>query len=184
MELPLLDALEKELKRMTGVTILREDWQIDQIPDHLRITFRAVDHRHKKLRENKDLFALKESLKDKVKETLSQVADDDIEQKGLHTWSFGELPQVYQQKKGGFDVRAYPALVDEKDSVAIQLFETEQEQQRAMRAGERRLILLNVPSPVKYLHTNLPNKSKLGLYFNPYGKVLDLIDDCISYNFV
>jgi ATP-dependent helicase HrpA len=30
------------------------------------------------------------------------------------------------------------------------------------------------------LHTNLPNKSKLGLYFNPYGKVLDLIDDCIA----
>ncbi|MDW6093024.1 ATP-dependent RNA helicase HrpA [Vibrio rhizosphaerae] len=180
MELPLLDALEKELKRMSGVTILREDWQVDQIPDHLRITFRAVDHRHRKLRENKDLFALKESLKDKVKETLSQVADDDIEQQGLHTWSFGELPQVYQQKKGGFEVRAYPALVDEKDSVAIQLFETEQEQQRAMRAGERRLILLNVPSPVKYLHTNLPNKSKLGLYFNPYGKVLDLIDDCIA----
>ncbi|SIO94034.1 ATP-dependent RNA helicase HrpB [Vibrio spartinae] len=180
MELPLLDALEKELKRMTGVTILREDWQVDQLPEHLRITFRAVDHRHRKLRENKDLFTLKESLKDKVKETLSQVADDDIEQKGLHTWSFGELPLVYQQKKGGFDVRAYPALVDEKDSVAIQLFETEQEQQRAMRAGERRLILLNVPSPVKYLHANLPNKSKLGLYFNPYGKVLDLIDDCIA----
>lgn len=26
----------------------------------------------------------------------------------------------------------------------------------------------------------LPNKAKLGLYFNPYGKVLELIDDCIS----
>ncbi len=49
-----------------------------------------------------------------------------------------------------------------------------------MQAGQRRLILLNVPSPIKYLHSNLPNKSKLGLYFNPYGKVLDLIDDCIA----
>lgn len=49
-----------------------------------------------------------------------------------------------------------------------------------MRAGQRRLVLLNVPSPIKYLHSNLPNKSKLGLYFNPYGKVLDLIDDCIA----
>lgn len=33
---------------------------------------------------------------------------------------------------------------------------------------------------MKYLHEKLPNKSKLGLYFNPYGKVTDLIDDCIS----
>ncbi len=47
-------------------------------------------------------------------------------------------------------------------------------------AGLRRLLLLNIPSPIKYLHEKLPNKAKLGLYFNPYGKVLDLIDDCIS----
>ena len=180
MELPLLDALEKELRRMTGVTVSRDDWNLSQVADHLKVTFRAVDHRNRKLKENKDLYELKESLKEKVQETLSQVADDDIEQSGLHTWSFGELPKVYQQKRGGFDVKAYPALVDKKDSVEIKLFETEQEQISAMREGQRRLILLNVPSPIKYLHTNLPNKSKLGLYFNPFGKVMDLIDDCIA----
>ncbi|WGW01665.1 ATP-dependent RNA helicase HrpA [Vibrio sp. YMD68] len=180
MEMPLLDALEKELRRMTGVEVLRDDWNLNQIPEHLKVTFRAVDHRNRKLKENKDLYALKESLKEKVQETLSKVADDDIEQQGLHTWSFGELPKVYQQKRGGFEVKAYPALVDTKDSVEIKLFETEQEQISAMRAGQRRLLLLNVPSPIKYLHSNLPNKSKLGLYFNPYGKVLDLIDDCIA----
>lgn len=49
-----------------------------------------------------------------------------------------------------------------------------------MRTGLRRLLLLNIPSPVKYLHEKLPNKAKLGLYFNPYGKVLELIDDCIA----
>ncbi|MCS0351651.1 ATP-dependent RNA helicase HrpA [Vibrio ordalii] len=180
MELPLLDAMEKELRRMTGVEVKREDWKLEQVPDHLKITFRAVDHKNRKLNEHKDLYQLKESLKEKVQETLSQVADDDIEQQGLHTWSFGELPKVYQQKRGGFEVKAYPALVDSKESVEIKLFETEQEQLNAMKAGQRRLILLNVPSPIKYLHTNLPNKSKLGLYFNPYGKVLDLIDDCIA----
>ncbi|MCA3904205.1 ATP-dependent RNA helicase HrpA [Vibrio vulnificus] len=180
MEMPLLDALEKELRRMTGATVLREDWKLDQVPDHLKVTFRAVDERNRKLKEHKDLHELKESLKEKVQETLSKVADDDIEQQGLHTWSFGELPQVYQQKRGGYQVKAFPALVDNKDSVEIKLYETEQEQISAMRAGQRRLILLNVPSPIKYLHANLPNKSKLGLYFNPYGKVLDLIDDCIA----
>lgn len=49
-----------------------------------------------------------------------------------------------------------------------------------MWRGQRRLLLLNIPSPIKYLHEKLPNKAKLGLYFNPYGKVLDLIDDCIA----
>ena len=33
---------------------------------------------------------------------------------------------------------------------------------------------------MKYLQESLPNKAKLGLYFNPFGKVLELIDDCIA----
>ncbi|MDY4712478.1 DUF3418 domain-containing protein, partial [Actinobacillus minor] len=64
--------------------------------------------------------------------------------------------------------------------VGIKLFETEFEQAKAMQAGLRRLLLLNVPSPIKYLHEKLPNKAKLGLYFAPFGKVLELIDDCIA----
>jgi len=180
MAMPLLDSLEKELKRISGVTVLREDWNLEQVSDHLKITYRVVDHRNRKLKESKDLYSLKDGLKEKVQETLSQVADDDIEQEGLKTWSFGKLPERYQQKRGGFEVKAYPAIVDNKDSVGIKLFETEEEQQTAMQQGQRRLVLLNVPSPIKYLHANLPNKSKLGLYFNPYGRVLDLIDDCIA----
>ncbi|MGO2367776.1 MAG: ATP-dependent RNA helicase HrpA, partial [Serratia sp. (in: enterobacteria)] len=42
LELPLLDALERELRRMTGVTVSRDDWQWDQVPDHLKMTFRVV----------------------------------------------------------------------------------------------------------------------------------------------
>ncbi|MPX90205.1 ATP-dependent RNA helicase HrpA [Salinivibrio sp. VYel1] len=180
MEAPLLDSMEKALKQMSGVTIERDSWNFSQLPEHLRIQFRVVDDKNRTLAESEDLNALKVSLKDKVQATLSDVADDDIEQQGITQWSFGALPQRYQQKKHGFEVKAYPALVDEKDSVAIRLFETEDQQHKAMQAGQRRLILLNVPSPIKYLHAHLPNKSKLGLYFNPYGRVLDLIDDCIA----
>ncbi len=176
----LLDKLEKELRRMTGVTVERESWQLEQVADHLKMTFRVVGDNNKTLAEGKDLNQLKARLKGKVQETLSAVADDGIEQQDLHIWSFGDLPQRYEQKRGGYSVKAYPALVDEKNSVGIKLFETESEQQVAMWQGIRRLLLLNIPSPIKYLHEKLPNKAKLGLYFNPYGKVLDLIDDCIA----
>ncbi len=100
--------------------------------------------------EGKDLNQLKARLKDKVQETLSAVADDGIEQQDLHIWSFGDLPQRYEQKRGSYSVKAYPALVDEKNSVGIKLFETETEQQAAMWQGIRRLLLLNIPSPIKY----------------------------------
>ena len=180
MEMPLLDALEKEFKRMTGVSIQRDDWRVDTLPEHLKITYRVVGDKNITLNESHDLHGLKETLKEKIQETLSQVADDDTEQQGLTTWSFGALRKVYEQKRAGFEVKAFPAIVDNKDSVGIKLFETEEEQQQAMKQGERRLVLLNVPSPIKYLHEHLPNKSKLGLYFNAYGRVLDLIDDCIA----
>lgn len=180
LELPLLDALERELRRMTGVTVDREDWHWDQVPEHLKITFRVVNDKNKKLQEGRSLAELKNALKGKVQETLSAVADDGIEQSGLHIWSFGELPESYEQKRGNYKVKAWPALVDERDSVAIKLFDNPLEQQQAMWCGLRRLLLLNIPSPIKYLHEKLPNKAKLGLYFNPYGKVLELIDDCIA----
>ncbi|WP_294906636.1 ATP-dependent RNA helicase HrpA [Tatumella sp. UBA2305] len=177
---PLADRLEREFRRMTGVTVSREDWQWDAIPDHLKITFRIADENNRTLAEGKNLTALKESLKDKVQATLSDVADDGVEQQGLHVWSFGDLPQSYQQKRGNYQLQAWPALVDEKDSVAIRLFDSPAEQSKHMWRGQRRLLWLNIPSPVKYLHEKLPNKAKLGLYFNPYGKVTELIDDCIS----
>ncbi|WP_049355908.1 ATP-dependent RNA helicase HrpA [Haemophilus parainfluenzae] len=180
LEKPLLDTLICELRRMTGVTVEAEHWNWEQIPSHLKMTFRVVDENGKKIAESMNLDELKFNLKDRVQESISAVADDGIEQSGLHIWSFADLPQCYEQKQRGFSVKAFPAIVDEKDAVGIKLFETEFEQAVAMQQGLRRLLLLNVPSPIKYLHEKLPNKAKLGLYFTPFGRVLDLIDDCIA----
>ncbi|QOF68338.1 ATP-dependent RNA helicase HrpA [Actinobacillus sp. GY-402] len=177
---PLTETLSNELRRMTGVNVDADEWKLDQIPPHLRITFRVIDEKGKKIAESMNLDELKFSLKDRVQQSISAVADDGIEQSGIHIWNFDSLPQCYEQKKQGFTVKAFPAITDEKEAVGIKLFETEYEQSVAMRQGLRRLILLNVPSPIKYLHEKLPNKSKLGLYFTPFGKVLDLIDDCIA----
>ena len=180
MEKPLFESLSDELRRMTGVEVEQEQWQQAELPSHLKITFRVVDEKGKKIAESMDLDSLKMQLKGKVQASLSAVADDGIEQSGIHLWSFNDLPQCYEQKKPGFTVKAYPAIVDEQDAVGIKLFDTEFEQQQAMQKGLRRLLLLNVPSPIKYLHEKLPNKSKLGLYFTPFGQVMTLIDDCIS----
>ena len=180
LEKPLLDTLIYELRRMTGVTVEAEHWNWEQIPSHLKMTFRVVDENGKKIAESMNLDELKFNLKDRVQESISAVADDGIEQSRLHIWSFADLPQCYEQKQRGFSVKAFPAIVDEKDAVGIKLFETEFEQSVAMQQGLRRLLLLNVPSPIKYLHEKLPNKAKLGLYFTPFGRVLDLIDDCIA----
>ena len=135
LEKPLLDTLIYELRRMTGVTVEAEHWNWEQIPSHLKMTFRVVDENGKKIAESMNLDELKFNLKDRVQESISAVADDGIEQSGLHIWSFADLPQCYEQKQRGFSVKAFPAIVDEKDAVGIKLFETEFEQAVAMQQG-------------------------------------------------
>ena len=66
LEKPLLDTLIYELRRMTGVTVEAEHWNWEQIPSHLKMTFRVVDENGKKIAESMNLDELKFSLKDRV----------------------------------------------------------------------------------------------------------------------
>ena len=165
---------------MTGVRIPDDAWDISALPTHLRIKFNVVDDKQKPVAVGTDLKQLQHDLKGKVKQTLSQVSKQGIEKSDLIEWDFGKLPTSFKKDHGGYEVKAYPALVDKNKSVAIELFDSEAKAKRHTQGGVRRLILLNVPSPIKYLQQSLPNKAKLGLYFNPFGQIKDLIDDCIS----
>ncbi|MEL0658355.1 ATP-dependent RNA helicase HrpA [Psychromonas arctica] len=176
----LLEAFEKQLLRMTGVRIPDDAWDVSALPTHLRMKFSVIDDKQKSVAVGTDLKLLQHDLKGKVKQTLSKVSKQGIEKSDLVEWDFGKLPKSFKKDHGGYEVKAYPALVDKNKSVAIELFDSEAKAQRFNQAGVRRLILLNVPSPIKYLQQSLPNKAKLGLYFNPFGQIKDLIDDCIS----
>ncbi len=176
---PLLDALERELTALTSVPVAREAWDTSRLPAHLRITFRVVDDRGRALGEGTDLDELKRRLAGKVRGTLSKAAAT-IERSGLREWTIGELPRTYERNQAGYDVKAYPALTDEGDSVAVRMYETEFEQRRAMWLGTRRLILLNAPSPVKLIQGRLTNQGKLALSHNPHGSVAALFDDCVT----
>ncbi|MFA1551235.1 ATP-dependent RNA helicase HrpA [Actinomadura chokoriensis] len=176
---PLLDALERELTAMTSVPLAREAWDTSRLPAHLRITFRVVDDRGRTLGEGTGLDELKRRLAGQVRGTLSKAAST-IERSGLTGWTIGELPRTYEQKQNGYDVKAYPALTDEGDTVAVRMYETEAEQRSAMWLGTRRLVLLNAPSPVKLIQGRLTNKGKLALSHNPHGSVAALFDDCVT----
>ena len=63
LEKPLLDTLIYELRRMTGVTVEAEHWNWEQIPSHLKMTFRVVDENGKKIAESMNLDELKFNLK-------------------------------------------------------------------------------------------------------------------------
>ena len=175
----LLDALSLKLHRMTGVKIESEDWQIAELPAHLKFNFKVVDESGKLLGQGRSLERLRQVLQGKVKQTLEKVATPALERDGLTAWDFAPLEKEFINKTGGFEVKAYPALQADKQSVSIKLFDHPAKADYAHKDGVAKLVQLNIPSPIKYLQEKLPNKAKLGLYFNPFGEIRALIDDCI-----
>ncbi|SHH11647.1 ATP-dependent helicase HrpA [Marisediminitalea aggregata] len=177
--IPLLEAISQKLLRMTGVTVEPEDWQLDQLDKHLIMHFEVVDADRKVLARGDDLDALKHTLQGKVKQTFEKAATPELERKDITTWDFDALPESFTQKHGGFEVQAYPALVVKGKRVDIELVPEAEQAASMHQQGLNRLLMVNMPSPVSYLEQKLPNKAKLGLYFNPFGQIKALIDDCI-----
>ncbi|MFE0594027.1 ATP-dependent RNA helicase HrpA [Micromonospora echinospora] len=175
-EEPLLDALTRVLRRMTGVTVPRDAWDTDRLPAHLRVTFRVLDDENKPVAEGKDLPALQRQLKAEVRQVVAAAAPD-VARTGLREWSIGTLPRTIEQVRAGYRVTAYPALVDEGETVGVRVFDSEAEQAAAMWAGTRRLLRLTVANPAKFLQGRLSNEAKLALSRNPHGGVQQLIAD-------
>ncbi len=173
---PLTYTLARELKRMVGVPVDPQDFDLAKIPEHLKITFRVTDERRRKLAESKDLESLQIRLKSQTQQALSKAFESSarakadkagkaakaspdgeptpsssspapaLQRTGLTSWTLGTLPRTFETRRAGQPVKAYPALADEGASVAVRLYDTEAEQRQAMWRGTRRLILLNIPS--------------------------------------
>jgi ATP-dependent helicase HrpA len=176
---PLLDGLERELGRMRGVTIRREDWELDRLPEHLTVLFRVVDEHGREVATGPDLGELRERLAPKVRAELAS-AGADIERTGLTDWTIGALPREHRVRRGAHVVTGYPGLVDRGTSVDVRIFPTAAERDAAHRRGVRRLLLLRTSSPVKQVQRGLDNPAKLALSRNPHGSVAALLDDCTT----
>ncbi|MEV7068343.1 ATP-dependent RNA helicase HrpA [Streptomyces collinus] len=184
---PLTATMTRELRLMVGVPFEADDFDLSKVPDHLKVTFRIVDERRRKLAEDKDLEALKLTLRPKARKALSQAAaataersgGESLERSGLTDWTIGTLSRVFETRRAGQPVKAYPALVDDGDTVSVRLFDTEAEQAQAMWKGMRRLVLRNIPvNPAKFASDRLTNAQKLALSANPHGSIQGLFDDC------
>ncbi|MFC4223049.1 ATP-dependent RNA helicase HrpA [Lysinibacter cavernae] len=198
----LTEQLAAEIRRATSVPVTAADFDLDRIPDHLRPSFRVVDHRGRTVAQGKDLSELQSVHAEKSRESIAHVVGakgkqtkhsqagavaaasappHKIEQTGATAWSFGTLERYVESKHGGGMVRAYPAIVDTISAVDVRLVTTPEEQAIVSRRGLRRLLVLSTPSPVSYLKEHLNQNEKLLLSAGPYRGITAVMDDvCLA----
>jgi ATP-dependent helicase HrpA len=176
---PLLPALERELRRAAGVVVPPDAWRPEEVPGHLRATFRVVDERNRTLAQGKELAALRAEVAPQARASLARAASD-LERTGLTAWTIGDLPRTVEVRRGGHVVTAYPALVDEGTTAGVRVVSTEAEATRLSWRGARRLLVLVAGSPARQVVKGLSPRTRLALQFNPDGEIPALVDDCVD----
>ena len=176
---PLLDGLQRELRRRSGVLVPIDAFDLDKLPPHLQVTFSVSPPTAPRSRGARTSPVCRR----RSTTTQSAVADavgGELEQTGLRGWpdDLDELPRVVERTVGGRAVRGYPAFVDTGNAVDLRVFATTVEQDRAMRPGIRRMLRLSVPSPIKSVERQLDPRTRLTLGTNPDGSLSALLDDC------
>ncbi len=160
---------------------------VEQIPTHLRPTFRVLGADGAMLAAGKDLGRLQQRMDAKARTALEDT-EHPLEVTGITDWPelpSGELPASVERIEQGHRITAFPALVDERrlgsgDAVAVRLMATPSEAQTEGWFGTRRLLELGLTVDRRRIADRLGNHDRLALSVGPHGSVERWIDDVIA----
>ena len=86
-------------------------------------------------------------------------------------WTFGELPELLEIRKGAQSLVGFPALVDAGDAVTLEVFDEPQAAAAKHKSGLVRLFALQLKEALKYLEKNIPDLQKMGVAYMQLGKL-------------
>lgn len=182
-EQPLHQAVAEWLKRELGMHIGEDLWRLDELPDHLRMRFELIDENGKMLAASRDLVALKADWAERARDRFQQVAPRRAERH--KRWDFGSLPETKPLKQGGIEVTGYPALIDQGDSVSVEILDSAANAEAAMRRGLRRLFQLALGKRMRCLRKELKDLQALRLWYakapaRDQASPPDLVDELLA----
>jgi len=188
---PLLVVLARFVSGEVGKELRPEDFDWSKVPGHLRPHLRVVGAAGEVLAEGKGPLALAAVLRPVYERALAEAAASPSlgwGPAGLRSarWEFGTLPRRFEADWHGQRIVGFPALVDLSETVELRVFTSEADQARAMPAGVRRLVLLNLTGRrqlVSELERMLDTKTKLAfgkLGGLGYASAGDLASDLVA----
>ncbi|MEM9515943.1 MAG: ATP-dependent RNA helicase HrpA [Actinomycetota bacterium] len=144
----LVEELAQQLSARSGRRIAADSFDPAVVPDYLRLHIVVSDDAGDVLAVGDDLDALRDRLRNEVRRSIAAAAPIE-ERRGITSWDVGDLPRSVESSDRALDVLGYPTLLDVGDSVALRVVSSPEVQERAMRGGVRRLLLLNgAPAPL------------------------------------
>ncbi|HEX7338412.1 MAG TPA: ATP-dependent RNA helicase HrpA [Rhodanobacteraceae bacterium] len=174
---PFEHQLAKFLTRTTGVVVAADAFAGIALPAHLTMRFALESEQGKLLAAGRDLAALRGQWEGQARAAFSRKADVAIERKSATAWDFDLIPARIAQA-GKPDV--FPALVDQGTSVALRLFERNQDARDEHARGVERLLRLAMEAPFKRARKQLPIGKATKLQWAPLGTVDGLREDLVE----
>lgn len=170
---PLINALAKEITERFRIQTDPTWWAGKPLPEHLRVRIRVVDDEGKEICASRELPEIIAALEARTRELSQAVAREDPaswrkartkwEKSEQTDWTFGDIPaQVNVAEQAGVPVHAYPGLQAGNDGVALRLFKTPEEGDRATHRGLERLIELQLRYELAWLQKDLKKLRELG----------------------
>jgi ATP-dependent helicase HrpA len=206
----LTDALLKLVRDHTSLDVKRADFKLDMLPAHLFMNFRVVDEHGRQLGMGRNLGALKSELGAQARgafqalagmkglasppppsgasarpaasspEVPTRAIDARAAGERYTAWTFGELPELMEIRKGATSLVGFPALIDLGEAVTIEVFDEPEVAAAKHRAGLRRLFALQIRDALKYLEKNIPELQKMAVAYMPLGTLEELRDQVIE----
>ena len=176
----LLLALSRYIRTQKQLDVPLDAFRLEQLPLHLLMNCVVVDEHGRQLGVSRNFAQLRLELAPKqtvVPVVLAPSGTPVAERVRMTEWTLGEFKPTTEISRAGQTVTLFNALVDDKDAVVLQAFDTREAAQAAHKLGLRRLFMLALKEQVKFLEKNLlsgKEYANLAMHFLPFGSAQDL----------
>ncbi len=158
--------LARFLSKLTGERISGDLFDSEKLPSCLQMKIWVCDDEGQELGFSSDINSLKESLADLCKERFEDSSSSEWDYTGLTAFDCEPLPKSIEKPQG----LAFPALIDEGQSVGVKVFACELEAADHHRKGVIRLFLLQHFDHAKHLSKKLPLSIEGKMYLPLLGE--------------
>ncbi len=152
---PLHQTFATALWQVRQLRVPEDAWQTTALEPYLRLRICVTDGTHEPA-ISRDLTDLQQRYA-QAAQTTPIPSPPQLQQRGLRDWTCDPLPEHVTIRQNGLTIRAYPALTDDGDSVAVHCLASSEQAAEQHRQGLIRLLMLRQSRLIRELRRDGPD---------------------------